>query len=354
MRQPSAIWVDQAIVHILGSQAGGGLTLSDRSLPLLDNPEASPFFAGHIKRSLNDAVARAGRFVALEDGSTASVCRALLAGSLDLLPASRQLAERLYSIIAGDGRISDGALAVCLYRDQEATNSSRYLALLKIDKTQFFNPRVTTDAAGVEYVTIDRQADGLPGSDERLQKCAFVRVPPDPNDYDMLILDRQAGGSSPLSVARFFLGSFLGADLAFDNRALTKKLHDTLLGAQSQVRSDLTAEQNRSLQQAITVEVTGASTDVDGFLERLPIPEEPKRQLATIIKAELPDRQFALDPTYGQRLMRRSRFKGSHGLTVEVRADHEHDVIQSQDFITPADGPGYWRIVIRTEDWKAT
>lgn len=352
MRYATDIQLDQLIVHILDPWRPSGVVLSERALPLDGNPRLVDYFVTHIQNSLQDPAAKAARFVALDNEVASGVCKALLDDSLDLVGGSRRLAQRLYRIIAGDRRISAGDLAVCFYRAGNQPHVPRYLALLKIDPSEVFRHKTERDPQGNLYVSFEIETDVMPTAREKLQKCAFVQPLAPRPEYDMMLLDRQVRPSVPRPVARFFAEDFLGAQLALDARQRTDRLYRGLVSAHNRLRPDLRPQDDESLRQAIDSAVTSSFINIDTWLEALPLPEESKQQIEQVVSQELPDREFEIDTTYAQQLTRKRRFRGDHGLRVEVSAERYNQVIRSVERVEEPEAPPYYRIVIHTEKWE--
>jgi hypothetical protein len=351
MRYATDIQLDQLIVHILDPWRPDGFVLSERTLPLDSNQRLANYFAAHIQNSLQDSGARAARFVTLDDSAASGICTALLDGRLDLVEGSRQLAERLYGIIARDQRISAGDLAVGFYRAGNRPHVPHYLALLKIDPSEVFRHKTERDPQGNLYVSFEIETNVMPTTREKIQKCAFVQ-PLDPRpEYDMMLLDRQVRPTVPVPVARFFAEDFLGAQLALDPRQRTDRLYRSLVSAHNQLRPVLRPQEDESLRQAIDGAITSASINIDTWLEALRLPEEPKQHIDRVVSQELPDREFEIDTIYAEQLTRKRRFRGDYDLRVEVSAERYNEVIRSVEHIEDPGEPAYYRIVIHTERW---
>ncbi len=352
MRYARGIVLEQLIVHILNPSRPNGLVLSERTLPLDTSPELQGYFVAHIENSLQDPVAKAARFV--DPGAeTAQLCQQLLDRSLDLVAGSRALAEKLYGIVASDRRISAGDLAVAFYRAANRPAVDRYLALLKIDPAEVLRHKTQRDSQGRLYVSFEVEADVMPTTREKLQKCAFVQpLQPRAADYDMILLDRQVAPTAPLPVAKFFAETFLGAGWALDARERTDILYTNLISAQNQLRDELEPDEQDNLSQAIQAVFAAARIQVDDWIGALALPDRHKQHIDQVVSEALPDREFAIDATYAQQLVRKRRFRGDHGLRLEIPADHYDDVVQSVQRITDTDQPAYYRVVIHTEQWK--
>lgn len=352
MRYMTDICLDQLIVHILDPSQPNGRVLSERTCPLEGNQHIVDYFVTHIRNSLQDPAAKAARFVALDDEAAFGICKAMLEGDLDLVEGSRRLAGKLYEIIAGDRRISPGDLVLCFYRAGNRPHVPRYLGLLKIDPSEAFRPKTERDDQGNLYVSFEIQADILPTTRERLQKCAFVQPLTPSSDYDMLLLDRQVAPSEPRPVARFFAEDFLGCELALDARQRTHRLYRSLVSAHNQLRSELEPDESDALHRAVNSAITSREINLDTWLAGLALPPAYKARINQVLSQALPDREFEVDISYAAGLVRKRRFKGDQGLKVEVAADGYDRIIQSVKFVDEPGRPPYYRIVIHTEEWE--
>jgi len=346
MRNPGTITLGDVIVHMLDPR-GAGLTRSQRTLPLSE--ELADYFAAHVRNSLEDGSAKAATFKAIEDDAVSGVCDGLLKGDIGLVPGSRTLARRLYDIMAKDRRISAGDLVVCFY--QAANYPDRCLALLKIDPSRVFRHTTLTDDEGRRYVGFEVEEEAMPTTRERLQKCAFVQPLEPRPDYDMLLLDRQAGMAR--DVAKFFADDFLGADLTFDARARTRILYGSVVSARNQLSDVISRDEQAALDRAIQGAMASDRVDVDAWIDGLPLPQEAKERIETVVAKNLPDRKFDLDKSAAKSLTKRRRFRGDDGLKVEMETGAYRRLVHDVELVEDDPGrPPYHRVVIHTERWE--
>jgi hypothetical protein len=346
MRNPGTITLDSLIVHILDPE-GRGLVLSQRALPL--NDELTKYFATHIRNALQDPSAKAASFKAIDEEAVSGCCGALLCGDTELVPGSHDLARPLYAIMAHDKRISAGDLVVGFYRAANYADA-RYLALLKMDPSPVFRHTTKTDDQGRDYVGFEVEDEAMPTTRERLQKCAFVQ-PLDPRpDYDMLLLDRQAGMER--EVAKFFADDYLGVDLTFDARRRTTILYGSVVSARNRIRPIVSKGQLAGLDQAIRTLMAAEKVSVADWIDNLNLPAEAKGEIEQVVTKNLPDRKFELDRTAAGRLTSKRVFRGDDGLKLEVGPGTYDQVIQRTTYVEDAPGrPPYYEIVIHTERW---
>lgn len=337
MRTLTNVTVGRAALHIV-SPREGLLTLTQGLLDLADGVDG--FLADHVERGLGDPKAAAADFVGTGEHHAGPISRAILSGRSSLLDGSQALARLLYGATEHDERVSDGTLAVLACT---ANEGQEFLAILKLDPNDQYSAIITQDDAGNDVVQLIVRSDILPSVRERVQKSAFIR--PDGAEYAMLLVDRQRRGGT---VSDFFVRDFLRAELTLDAPARTHKLYSSLKHAQNEVAGKLEPDQLRRLNQYVDGIVSGTNVRVDDVVDGLPIPEELHGAFSDRLDQDLPDRDFVLDDSTVNRLMRRRTYTGDNGLTVGVRADAWDDMVDEYH----DDEKDEWVIQIRTKQWQ--
>ena len=347
MRDIDKIGLERAILHQV--EAGpSGLRMSGRELPLGQSPELAVFLAGHIRNGLKDSQTRAAKWPppVLSAGVPAT-CRALLEGTLDLVPASQDLAMALHAAIGNDQRIARGALAVAIYRDAAASDPDpeHFVALVKLDPSDVFQQEWYTDDSGMSYLSVSLLADALPTLRERLQKCAFVRIARPEDEYHLLVLDRQVPDVS----ARFFMQDFLGAEVAFDDKALTEGLYRALIAVRRRLQATLPLARLVGLDDAIHGLFAGQTVDLGEWLPTLPLTE--RNAIDEEVRRRNLDRAFEVHPETQVRLLTgKVRYRGDHGLQVQVDRDAYGDMVTLGEI--EGQTPRRFRVVIETSTWE--
>lgn len=344
-REVEKVLVEHAILHQVEAGATG-LRLSGRELPLEDSPKLAEFLAGHIRHGLRDSQTRAAKWPEGTSTVVPAACRALLEGTLDLISASRQLATALHSAIGDDQRIARGTLTVALYSDATLSplKHEHYIALVKLDPSDVFRPEWHTDGDGTRYLSVSELPDALPTLRERLQKGAFVRARPAGDDYHLLVLDRQV----PDIPARFFMEDFLGAEVAFDDRALTEGLYRAVVTARKNLQARLPASRLAALDDAIQGLFAEETVDLAEWLPTLPSAE--RDAIDAQVREKQLDRAFRIHPETRARLRAKVRYRGDNGLQVQVDRDSYHDMVELQE--VPGQTPRRFRVTIETSTWE--
>ena len=321
--------------------------MSSRELPLDDSPKLGEFFAGHIRNGLKDSQTRAAKWLTSQiPAQVPAVCQALLDGTQDLITASHQLATALHEAIGGDQRIARGTLAVCVYYDAASDpDAERFIALVKLDPSDVFRPEWQTDEEGLSFLSVSELPDALPTLHERLQKCAFVRARRPGDEYQLLVLDRQVADVS----ARFFMEGFLGAEVAFDDRALTEGLYRALISARRQLQTTLPVDRLIALDDAIRGLFAGEAVDLGEWLPTLPPAE--RNAIDNEVRQRHLDRAFALHRGTQARLLGgKIRYRGDNGLQVQVDRDSYADMVELDEI--EGQVPRRFRVIIETSTWE--
>ncbi len=351
MRYATTIQLEQVIIHTLGNSQSSGLELSERSIPLDDKQLLAKYFIDHIKNSLKEPKATAARFIAMDENITSGICKAILNESTSLVEGSQVLAKKLYDITKDDKRITTGDLAMAFYKAENRPEVPHYLAILKIDPSEVYHHKMRKDSEGKRYISLEIDGTAMPTTRERLQKCAFIQ-PLDPRpEYDMIVLDQQAGNETQ-QMAKFFVRDFLGADTAYDNQKRTKIFYTSAISALNTVRSTLQPHENEVLRDSITNAINLSHINIDTWVEELPLPEESRKQINQKISEVLPDREFDIDATVAKKLTRKQIFRGDNDLKIIVSAENYKDIIYSVELKDDPEKGSYYRIEIHTKKWQ--
>lgn len=344
MREIEKLELERAIIHQV--EAGpSGLRLSGRELSLDDSPKLAEFLAGHIRNGLKDSQTRAAKWPPQAISRPApTACRALLEGTIDLITASQQLATALHTAIGDDQRVARGAFAVAIYGDATVIEleAERFVAMVKLDPSDVFRPEWRTDDNGTSYLSVNELPDALPTIRERLQKCAFVRTPQSGDAYHLLVLDRQV----PEVSAKFFMEGFLGAEVAFDDKALTEGLYRAVISARRRLQATLPVPRLVALDDAIQGLFAGETIDLGEWLPNLPQAE--RNAIDEEIRQRQLDRAFRVHPETQARLRAKVRYRGDNGLMVQVDRDAYNDMVELREGQTPR----RFRVIIETSTWE--
>lgn len=343
LRRIVEVSVRRAVVHLVAPKRGE-LSLSDALLPAA--PDVFRFLANHVEAGLSDPSAVAAQFVVAGDERTPALVDGILADPESLVRASQALARHLNTVVGADGRISDGALVVALCEGLDGGSSVQFVSILKLDPGSAYRPVRARQPDGSTLISLERQHGILPTNRERLQKAAFIRADEAGEEYRLLALDRQTA-TEP---AQFFVARFLGAEDVLDPTQRTLRLYRSLLEARNEVAPQLTAAQLAAFERIVDGTMARTAVNVDELVETLPVPDEARARVETIIGRALPDREFDLDADRAQRLVRKRKFKGDNNLQLSVPSEFYDQMVEVTD--VPGSNPPVREVRIRTRRWQ--
>lgn len=332
-----------AALHVVAPRAGHIETTDDElELPLPD--DVAEFLSGHVERGLADSKARAAQFIVLGADRAQGAVDQILADPATLVEGSAQLARLLYEASKDDDRVSDATFAVmvCTAHDRGDVEHT-FVAALKLDLSSQYRT-ASHQKNGRRRITLERQTDILPSVNERLQKAAFIRRDEGGTEFRMLLVDRQRERDV---VSNWFVTAFLGAELTLDARRRTETLWRTVTGVRNSIQDELSAEELVNLDRYIWGATSGTSINLENFEESLPLGDELRDRFVDELAAQLPDREFDLDPDTTSKIHRRRTFEADNGLRVTVSAEY-FDMIEVED---DPQRPGGTVVTIRTLSW---
>lgn len=346
MRNIKKVQIDEMFVHILDNRKPELIT-SDFPIQFGNNQALIDYFAGHISSSLSDVTAKAAKFKNIIPDLASGICKDILSKETTLAIGSKCLAQLLFDIIKKDKRISPADMAVCLYRDADAPNEP-YLAILKIDPSEVFQHEIIHED---HKVRISYRVSSEALTKEKLQKCAFIRsLNPRNNEFDMLLLDRQAGAVRDGIIAQFFAERFLDAVDALDATKRTQVFYKTVMDVLNEIRKTLPPEVSQDLDQRLVTAIGGRSINVNTWLDELPVDENIRAAFREPIQNKITDIEFQTDAQIGGKFASRVIYQGDYGFRLSIPADHYDDLVQPIRIIQTPEGE-INEIIIRTKTW---
>jgi hypothetical protein len=207
--------IERLILHSLNNATGKILLVNE--IAELDE-RSDAYFADQIASALRRADWRA-RF-APDDDEIPQLCRRLLAADTNnFVVASQFLANKLFEQMSKRAQqITPGDFVVAIFHFAGAPE--RQIALLKLDPD---DQRLIREyrIVGERLIVRISVAQNLLPESKRLQKCALLRPAAGDTDFEVTLLDTQAGPRSD-GVAAFFYRGFLHATLAPSARRRTR------------------------------------------------------------------------------------------------------------------------------------
>ena len=263
---------------------------------------------------------------------------------LNFVEGSKKLAEKLHARIEEDKRTNQCDLVICMYRDGNKSEETRYLALLSIEISEGLTRKFVQDSQGLEYITYGFNEESLPNIGQKLQKGAFIQQL-EPRDYDMLVLDKNREDGT-----KFFFRTFLGAVQAKSAAQQTQCLLNVLSDIVSKMRPKLEPEKVEYIEQTIQTAVRHERFNIDEFVKQLSIPEEDKKIIEQDLSNNLSDREIEIDKKSAEKFTKKAIYEGEGGLKIAVNRNNKEDMIKVKR-VPNKDNPDYL-IEIKTKTWK--
>jgi hypothetical protein len=196
----SELNIEHAIMHYLDPE-NNSLILVEQEIDL---PSPTREF---LCRLMKTALDNADTYAVDTTGTSATLlaCRDMLAASPAFVPRSQELAEKLYTIMRKNKKISSGDLLIIAAHD----SCGPLLGIFKTELNLEYERIYETSPDGISHVRLLPNNNVVPSDRKPPQKCAFIRQ--DKADFDVLLVDNQINKKE--TAAQFFYRDFLGCEL---------------------------------------------------------------------------------------------------------------------------------------------
>ncbi|TVY09068.1 nucleoid-associated protein [Paenibacillus cremeus] len=224
--------------------------------------EVLDFFANHIS---NSVIAKQIKVCTFTHQNAAVLIDCLeisndLSNDQLFIDNSINMTQSLFNVMKSTSSRSSGTLIFILYSDLDS--GFPYLAILKMDP----NKAIQIDRTNYKFVV---QEDILPSLNEKLHKCAFIKLIPTlwDEEFHLRVLDKQQLTGE---VSKYFLSAFLESHSIVDNKVMTElvsshlveyAVQEKIIHTQAEI-VDFNAKVDRML-------YLGKSVDLDRDLESL-------------------------------------------------------------------------------------
>ncbi|MBF8983523.1 nucleoid-associated protein [Lutibacter sp. B2] len=315
MRKTDAVIIKKAIIHVLDKNAEEPL-LTDFEQNIQE--DIHEFLEKHIIKSLQDEDNKKARF----RSGTAVVkdaCMEIFEDNTMFVEGSKKIAQRLFKSMKSNNNISSSDLVICLY----AVENKDYIAILKLDYKKSFIHQVEFMEDKFK-ISILPQAIGLPGMNQKLQKCAFIKPVDEEDECDLIVLDKQMySKDEEAQIAQFFVQEFLNCHVLMDNRdktkafkAATEKWTRKLLKEDIEKAQDVRKETIAALKDGIEVDVENFSQEILGNDKEL------RENFVQHLNQEgLNLEPFDIDKQWVEKKMKKRVMKTDTG--IEIKAEYE-------------------------------
>ncbi|MCJ7689719.1 MAG: nucleoid-associated protein [Clostridiaceae bacterium] len=206
--------INEAIIHVLDNNADEPI-LNEYALEL--DEEKYNFLLKHIKKCLKDEEIKYGVFNE-ETNIVKDFSQEYLNGENNLLDVSKELAKQMFILMRTKGSIPSCDLIMVSF----TTEFGPILGIFKMDyiKNYVHTIEFVDDKLGIDIVP---QFTGLPGSAQRIQKCAFIKPIRDENNFDLMIIDKKSKSKENEEYgSNYFTEDYLGCTTFDNKRDITK------------------------------------------------------------------------------------------------------------------------------------
>ncbi|MGK0465002.1 MAG: hypothetical protein ACJAX4_000272 [Clostridium sp.] len=207
--------INEAIIHVLDNNADEPI-LNEYALDL--DEEKYNFLLKHIQKCLKDEEIKYG-FFDEESNIVKDFSQEYLNGENNLLAVSKELAKRMFILMRTKGSIPSCDLILVSF----TTEYGPILGIFKMDyiKNYVHTIEFVDDKLGIDIVP---QFTGLPGSAQRIQKCAFIKPIREENKFDLMIIDKKNKSKENEEYdSNYFTEDYLGCTTFDNKRDVTKK-----------------------------------------------------------------------------------------------------------------------------------
>jgi hypothetical protein len=206
--------INEAVIHILDNNADGPI-LNEYALDL--NEEIYNFCLKHIRKSFNDEELRYAFFNKNEDSYIKKISQQYLNGENNIIEISKEFANQMFRLMRSKGTIQSCDLLTVSFSTEYGT----FLGIFKMDyiKNYMHNILYVEDKIGIDIIP---QHTGLPTTKTKVQKCAFIKVIKQDNEYDVMLIDKENKRTSEDYGTNWFRDSYLGCKLIENERDQTK------------------------------------------------------------------------------------------------------------------------------------
>jgi len=333
MRYIKDILLEKAILHVVDVHADEAI-LTTQCLTI--NEDVEEFVRKHVLKSLNDDETISSRFLSDEVAVAKSV-RSVIEEPENFIEQSQLLTNRMFEKIKNSDIPSGDMLYVQFVADEQ-----RCFGILKLDYQMSYMHNITFSEEQL-CINLVSQEVGLPGTGQRLKKCAFFTKAPE-NQIEMIILDKKQKIED--GKENYFVEIFLESVKVTDDTERTRNFKATVekwtqknLSDQIEKANEVRASVNETL-------LSDAKINVDQIAQEMFAAPEMKSsfQEAVAEAGYHEGSQFDVDKTWVEKKMKSKQIKTDTGVVIRGEFDFFKD---SQRFIVRKNGDGTVDYVIK-------
>ena len=329
--------INEAIIHVLDNNADEPI-LNEYALDL--DEEKYNFLLKHIQKCLKDEDLKYGVFNE-ESNIVKDLSQEYLNGENNLLVVSKELARQMFTLMRSKGSIPSCDLIVVSF----TTEFGPILGIFKMDyiKNYVHTIEFVDNKLGIDIVP---QYTGLPGSSQRIQKCAFLKPIRKENNFDLMVIDKKSKSKeNEENSSNYFIENYLGCTTFDNKRDITKnfvkaaeKFTQNTFPENADKAEAVRSTIKRKLKEEDTIDVRELSEQM------FPENHETKEKFVEFITERGISENISLDKEWIDKKLKRVRLKIDKDIDLYVDTETYHD---NSRFEIQRNGDGTINMVIK-------
>jgi hypothetical protein len=329
--------INEAIIHVLDNNADEPI-LNEYALDL--DEEKYNFLLKHIQKCLKDEDLKYGVFNE-ESNIVKDLSQEYLNGENNLLVVSKELARQMFMLMRSKGSIPSCDLIVVSF----TTEFGPILGIFKMDyiKNYVHTIEFVDNKLGIDIVP---QFTGLPGSSQRIQKCAFIKPIRKENNFDLMVIDKKIKSKeNEENSSNYFIENYLGCTTFDNKRDITKNF---VKAAEKFTQN--TFPENADKAEAVRSTIKRKLKEEDNIdvreLSQQMFPEnhETKEKFVEFITEQGISENISLDKEWIDKKLKRVRLKIDKDIDLYVDEETYHD---NSRFEIQRNGDGTINMIIK-------
>ncbi|MGH4050754.1 MAG: nucleoid-associated protein [Clostridium sp.] len=334
--------ITEAIIHVLDNNADEPI-MNEYALDL--DEEKHDFLLKHIQKCLKDEELKYGVFNA-EENIVKNISQEYLNGENNLLAVSKEIAKQMFILMRSMGGIPSCDLVIVSF----TTEFGPMLGIFKMDyiKNYVHTIEFVDNKLGIDIVS---QITGLPGSSQRIQKCAFLKPIRAESSFDLMVIDKKiktkesSNSESQESGSDYFTNDFLGCQIIKNERDVTKSF---VKAAEKFTQKNFpeNAEKAEAIRSTIKRKLREEDNiDVKELSEQIfPQEHETKEKFTQFIAEQGIEENISLDKEWIDKKLKRVRLKIDKDIDLYVNEETYND---NSRFEVQRNGDGTINMVIK-------
>ena len=329
--------INEAIIHVLDNNADEPI-LNEYALEL--DEEKYNFLLKHIQKCLKDEELKYGVFNT-QSNVVKDLSQEYLNGENNLLVVSKEIAKQMFSLMRSKGSIPSCDLVIVSF----TTEFGPILGIFKMDyiKNYVHTIEFVDNKLGIDIIS---QVTGLPGSSQRIQKCAFIKPIREENNFDLMVIDKKSKSKdTEENASDYFINDFLGCSIFDNERDVTKnfvkaaeKFTQKAFAENADKAEVVRSTIKRKLREEDNIDVKKLSEEI------FPENNDNKEKFVEFIAEQGISENITLDKEWIDKKLKRVRLKIDKDIDLYVDEETYHD---DSRFEIQRNGDGTINMVIK-------